>query len=153
MKHHAMKECGGCRGMALRILNFSVRWKWVVSFTLRSLYPRVKGHRYLLNRRLGGHCCQRGRFGEETNVLPLLGIKPPFLGRPANISALNANMSISAVRLYFIMGDVIYQLRSALFWNITQRRVVILYRCFGTTYRSQLQGSFWDFFTLEYGTR
>jgi hypothetical protein len=30
---------------------------------------------------------------------------------------------------------------SALFWDITQRRVVILYRRFGTTYRSHLQGS------------
>jgi hypothetical protein len=30
-------------------------------------------------------------------------------------------------------------LRSALFWDITQRRAVIPYRCFGTTYRSHLQ--------------
>jgi hypothetical protein len=30
--------------------------------------------------------------------------------------------------------------RSALFWDITQRRVVILYRRFGTTFRSHLQG-------------
>ena len=34
-----------------------------------------------------------------------------------------------------------YSLRSALFWDITKRRVVILYRRFGTTYRSHLQGS------------
>jgi hypothetical protein len=32
-------------------------------------------------------------------------------------------------------------MRSALFWGITQRRMVILYRRFGTTYRSYLQGS------------
>jgi hypothetical protein len=32
-------------------------------------------------------------------------------------------------------------MRPALFWDITQRRVVILYRRFGTTYRSHLQGS------------
>ena len=32
-------------------------------------------------------------------------------------------------------------LRSALFWDITQRRVIILYRRFGTTYRSHLKGS------------
>jgi hypothetical protein len=31
--------------------------------------------------------------------------------------------------------------RSALFWGVTQRRVVILYRRFGTTCRSHLQGS------------
>ena len=32
-------------------------------------------------------------------------------------------------------------MRSALFWVITQHRVVIPYRRFGTTYRSHLQGS------------
>ena len=32
-------------------------------------------------------------------------------------------------------------MRSALFWDITHRRVVILYRRFGTTYRSHLQRS------------
>jgi hypothetical protein len=32
-------------------------------------------------------------------------------------------------------------LRSALFYDITQRRVVITYRRFGTTYRAYLQGS------------
>ena len=31
-------------------------------------------------------------------------------------------------------------LKSALFWDITQRRVVVLYRRFGTIYRSHLQG-------------
>jgi hypothetical protein len=30
--------------------------------------------------------------------------------------------------------------RSALFWGITRSRVVIIYRRFGTTYRSHLQG-------------
>jgi hypothetical protein len=29
-------------------------------------------------------------------------------------------------------------MKSVLFWGITQRRMVILYRRFGTTYRSQL---------------
>jgi hypothetical protein len=46
-------------------------------------------------------------------------------------------------------------MRTALFWGITQRRVVILYQHFGTTYRSHLQGSrspFLDFLTLEDGT-
>jgi hypothetical protein len=31
-------------------------------------------------------------------------------------------------------------MRSALFWDVTQRLVVIVYRRFGTTYRSLLQG-------------
>jgi hypothetical protein len=44
----------------------------------------------------------------------------------------------------FIMCDVSLSdinLRTALFGDITQRPMVILYRCFGTTYRSHLQGS------------
>jgi len=32
-------------------------------------------------------------------------------------------------------------MRSALFWDLTQRRFVIPYRRFGTTYRSHLQGT------------
>jgi len=32
-------------------------------------------------------------------------------------------------------------MRSALFWDITQRTAVISYRRFGTTYRSPLRGS------------
>jgi hypothetical protein len=44
-------------------------------------------------------------------------------------------------------------LRSALFWVITQRRVVILYRRFGAMYRSQFQGSRKKpFLTVEHGT-
>ena len=33
-----------------------------------------------------------------------------------------------------------FSLRSALFWDVTQRIVVIPYGRFGTTYRSELQG-------------
>jgi hypothetical protein len=44
--------------------------------------------------------------------------------------------------------------RTAILWDITQRRVVILYRRFGTTYRYHLQGStlFLAFLTLKDGT-
>jgi hypothetical protein len=41
-------------------------------------------------------------------------------------------------------------LRSAVFWDITQRRVVVLYRRFGTSIRSHLQGPRSP--SLEYGT-
>jgi hypothetical protein len=43
-------------------------------------------------------------------------------------------------------------MRSALFWDITRRRVVIVYRRFGTTYRSHLQGSGSPILILENGT-
>jgi hypothetical protein len=47
---------------------------------------------------------------------------------------------------------------SAPFWDITERQVVIVYRRFGKTYRSHLQGLgspnlfFLDFFIVEDGT-
>jgi len=31
--------------------------------------------------------------------------------------------------------------KPSLFWDVTQRRLVIIYRCFGTTYKSNLQRS------------
>jgi hypothetical protein len=34
-----------------------------------------------------------------------------------------------------------YEMGSALFWDFTQRRMVVSYRRFGTTYWSHLQGS------------
>jgi hypothetical protein len=70
-------------------------------------------------------------------------------------------------RFLAMVADIKIQARSALFWDITQRRVVILYRRFGTTYLSHLQGSrnprrkpmkskekafFSDFLTLGDGT-
>jgi hypothetical protein len=45
-------------------------------------------------------------------------------------------------------------LMTSVFWVITRRRVVIVYRRFGTTYRSHLQGSKFrvGILTLEDGT-
>ena len=43
-----------------------------------------------------------------------------------------------------------WNLRSALFWDITQRWVVVLYRRFGTNYLSHLQGS-WTSWPLKMG--
>jgi hypothetical protein len=38
-----------------------------------------------------------------------------------------------------IENQMLWNIRSALFWDITQSRVVILYRRFRTTYPSHLQ--------------
>jgi hypothetical protein len=42
-----------------------------------------------------------------------------------------------------LAGQELPLLRSAPFWDIMRRRMVIVYRRFGTTYRSHLQGSSW----------
>jgi hypothetical protein len=41
----------------------------------------------------------------------------------------------------FMSSEDIIFVRSALFWDITRRRVVIVYRRFGTAYRPHFQGS------------
>jgi hypothetical protein len=42
---------------------------------------------------------------------------------------------------YSHRNEFSFNMRSALFWDITRRRVVIIYQRFGTTYRSHLHGS------------
>jgi hypothetical protein len=48
-----MKGCWGSGGIAPRILNLGTRWRWVVSFTPKPLYPQGKRPCYPLDRRLG----------------------------------------------------------------------------------------------------
>jgi len=38
--HHAMKAHWGSEDIASRIIVLCTRWRWVVSFTTRPLYPR-----------------------------------------------------------------------------------------------------------------
>jgi hypothetical protein len=47
------------------ILHFGTRWRWVVTFTPRPLYPRRKNPRYPLDMSLGGPQRRSGRRGEE----------------------------------------------------------------------------------------
>jgi hypothetical protein len=58
---HAMKAYGWSRGIAPLILNLGTRWRCVVNFTPRSLYPG-KEPRYPLNKRQGGPQCLSGGF-------------------------------------------------------------------------------------------
>jgi len=51
---NAMKVHGGSRGIAPLILNLGTRWRQVVNFAPRHLYPLGNNPRYALNRRLGG---------------------------------------------------------------------------------------------------
>jgi hypothetical protein len=49
--HHAMETYSRSVGIVPRILNIDIRWRWVVSFTPRSLYP---GERAPGTHRIGG---------------------------------------------------------------------------------------------------
>jgi hypothetical protein len=75
-KHHAMKTYWGSGGIAPRIVDFGTRWRWVVSFTHRPLYPQGKNRRHPLDRRLGGPQSRFEHGGEEKNSQTPPGIEP-----------------------------------------------------------------------------
>jgi hypothetical protein len=51
--------------MAPCILDLGIRWRWVVSFMRRPLYPQGKSPCYPLDRRLGGHQSRSWRGGVQ----------------------------------------------------------------------------------------
>jgi len=58
------------------ILNLGIRWRLVVSITLRPIYSR-EGPRYQLNRKLVGPHCRSGHFGQEDILLARNGTRTP----------------------------------------------------------------------------
>jgi hypothetical protein len=75
-KHHAIRAYWGSEGIAPRILDLGTRWRGVISFPLRPLYPQGKSPCYPLDRRLGGPQNRSGRGGEEKNSQAPPGIEP-----------------------------------------------------------------------------
>jgi hypothetical protein len=73
------KTYWGSGSIAPRILVLGIRWRWVVSFTPRPLYPQGKSPWYSLDRRLGGPHNRSGRGGEEKNSQPPPGIEPQIV--------------------------------------------------------------------------
>jgi hypothetical protein len=53
--------------VAPRILDLGTRWRWVISFKSRLLYPQEKSPLYPLDKRLGGPQSRSGRGGEQKN--------------------------------------------------------------------------------------
>jgi hypothetical protein len=75
IKHYVMKTSGKWR-YSSTILDLGTRWRLVVGITLRPFYPRGKGPRYTLDRRLGGPQRRSGRCGVQKNLAPA-GIRIP----------------------------------------------------------------------------
>jgi hypothetical protein len=73
---YAMKAYQGSGGIAPSISILCTRWRWVVSFTPRPLYPLGKKLWYQVDRRMGGPQSRSGRGGEEVSK-PLPGLKSP----------------------------------------------------------------------------
>jgi len=73
IKHHAMKTCEERWSTAPRNFNTADRWRWVVSFTHRPLYPQGKSSMTTGQ----GVEWAREPVWSVTKSLPLLGIKHP----------------------------------------------------------------------------
>jgi hypothetical protein len=61
-------------------------WRWVVSFTLRPLYPQGKRPWHPLDGGLGGPQSRSGRGGEEKTSQPLPGLELPTIQPVAQCS-------------------------------------------------------------------
>jgi len=74
-----MKEYWRNGGIAPLILDLGIIWMWVVSFTIRPLYPWGKGLWYPLDRRLCGPENRSGRGGGQKYSQLLPGLEPPII--------------------------------------------------------------------------
>jgi hypothetical protein len=92
-----MNAYWGSGGIASRILDLGTRWKWVVSFTPRPLYPKGKSPWYPLDRRLGGPQSRSGRGGGENNSQPLSEFEPPIIQPVSQVYA----TELSRLSLFF----------------------------------------------------
>jgi len=61
----------------------STVWWWVISFTIRPLYPRGKCVRYAMDPKSNGIQSWSRRFSEQKNSFHLPGTKPQFLSHQA----------------------------------------------------------------------
>jgi hypothetical protein len=73
-----VKAYRGSGGATPHILGLGTRWKCVVSFTHRPLYPQVKNLWYPLCRRLCEPQSRSGSGGEGKHSQPLPGLEPPI---------------------------------------------------------------------------
>ena len=84
------------RGIPPLILKRGTRWRLVVSFKLRPLYPQGKKKPlYTLNRKLGGPQGRAGLSGDEKNTFKPVGIRAP--DRPARSLVTIPNKPIRTV--------------------------------------------------------
>jgi hypothetical protein len=65
------RRFGGVEVWLHAFFDLGTRWRWVVSFTPRPLYPQGKSPRYPLDRKLGGPQSRYGHGVEEKNFQPL----------------------------------------------------------------------------------
>jgi hypothetical protein len=110
-----MKAYWGSGGIAPRILNQGTRWRWVVSFTPRPLYPQGKNPWYPLDRRVGGPQSRSERGGEDKNSKPLQGLEPPIFQPIAQ----RYTTELSRLPLYLWFSHIFHSIFELRYWYCT----------------------------------
>jgi hypothetical protein len=87
-KHHVMKTYWGVEVSLDAVSDLGTKWRQVVSFTPRLLYPQGKSRRDPLDRRMGKAQNWSGHGVEEKISQPLSGIEPRSSDRPARSQSL-----------------------------------------------------------------
>jgi hypothetical protein len=105
-KHHAMKTYWVSGGIASRILNLGTRWRLVVNFKPRPLYPQGKSHWIGW---VGGPQSRSGHDDGGKNFQPLPGIEPSlclinlWMTRSANTECMHENGVVTVCsHLYYL---------------------------------------------------
>jgi hypothetical protein len=70
------RRSGGMEVLLQPLFDLGTRWRRVVRFTPRQLYPQGQNPWYPLDRRMGGSQSRAGPGGEEKNSQPLPGLEP-----------------------------------------------------------------------------
>jgi hypothetical protein len=78
-EHQAILTYWGIGGIAPHIFNLGTRYRWVVRFTPRPLYPQGKSLLYPPDSRLGGTQSRSGSGDEEKNSQPRQDSNPPII--------------------------------------------------------------------------
>jgi hypothetical protein len=93
----------GSRGITPLILSLCNRWRWVVGFTPRPLYPE-KEPQCFLKRRLGGPHSRSGRL-DRREMLVLTGIRTPVRPAPGLVfSQWLRHTHFPVVLMFFLMN-------------------------------------------------
>jgi hypothetical protein len=90
-------------------LDLGTSWRWVVSFTPRTLYTPGKSLRYPLDRRFGGPQSRSVRFGEEKILTPTgtrtptsRSSSPPPVAIPTALSQLTSSTELRVTIFWYL---------------------------------------------------
>jgi hypothetical protein len=93
----------GSGGMGPRILDLRTRWKWVVSFTPRPLYPKGNSPWYSLHNKLSGPQSRAGRGDLEINSQPLLGLELLIIEPVAHLHTTEVSRLLASLLCVWIL--------------------------------------------------